>query len=117
MPNNFPRLTLPRLMLAILVMAILFGWIGDHVGRRRSRSLEIADRHARLGAEYRRNSGGDPMMLRTADWHELMRGRFEDAAVRFWEPLPVSKPSPPDDWSSTRMITATPTVPTGAGGP
>ena len=57
----------------------------------------IADNHARLGREYRRNARGDAGMLRTAAWHEHMRQVFEEAATQSGSPIPVSQPFPPKD--------------------
>jgi hypothetical protein len=94
------RLTVFQLLLAVAVCAIVT-YVVTEVPRRRAREhtercLVIADNHARLSREYRRNAGGDAGMLRTAAWHEHMRQVFEEAATQSDAPIPVSQPFPPD---------------------
>lgn len=96
------RLTVFRLLLAVAVCAIVTylatAAFLDRARERSGRFLEIADNHARLGREYRRNAGGDPGLLRIAAWHERMSQAFEAAAARPELSPPVSRPFPPKGW-------------------
>jgi hypothetical protein len=85
-------------MLAVAVMAIALSFASGSSRQHAGRCLEIADNHARLGAEYRRNAKADPVMLRIASWHDFMRSRFEQAASRPWAPPPASRAFPPEGW-------------------
>jgi hypothetical protein len=92
------RLTVRRLMLVVAILALPMVWLGDRTQQRRERSLDLADREAKLGAEYRRNSRGNAGMLRIADWHEFQSRGYLRAADEPWGPIPSCKPSPPNDW-------------------
>ncbi len=100
LPLRVPRmrLTVFRLMLVVAISAIAFYLISDRFGSRRERLLEIANRHSRLGAEYRHNAGGSAGMLSIAAWHDHMRSEFERAAARPWAPSPSSHAFPPKGW-------------------
>ncbi|MDR3623245.1 MAG: hypothetical protein P4L85_28080 [Paludisphaera borealis] len=99
MPIKRIKLSVRDLMLTVALLAIPLSWAADKTGQRRDRCLDLADRHSRLGAEYRRNSGGLESMLHAADWHSYMSRCFEEAADRPWEPIPKSMPIPPKRWS------------------
>jgi hypothetical protein len=109
---RFPsvRLTVFRLLLVVAVCAIVTYVATDGLNRRArertERCLVIADNHARLGREYRRNARGDAGMLRTAAWHEHMRQVFEEAATQSGAPIPVSQPFPPKGWRIPEEKTA-----------
>ena len=86
------------MMLAVALLGLPLTFLADHSQQRRDRRLEIADRHARVGAEYRRNAQGDSGMIRIADWHEFMRAEFERAAGEPWRPIPKSQIFPLPGW-------------------
>ena len=96
------RLTVFRLLLGIAISAIGFylalSPLRERADERFERCLQIADSHARLGAEYLRNARGNPQMLRTAAWHEHMRREFEQAAREPQVAVPRSRPAPPQGW-------------------
>ena len=98
MPSLRIRLTVQRLMLAVTMLALPMVWLGDRTQQRRDRCLDLADREAKLGAEYRRNAGGSASMLRIAAWHEFMSNEFVRAADEPWGPIPSCKPFPPKGW-------------------
>jgi hypothetical protein len=101
------RLTVFRLMLAVAIAAIVCYSVANWSGSRRERLLEIANRHARLGAEYRRNANGHDGMLWTASWHDHMRREFERAASQPWPTVPSSMPFPPKGWRPPAIDNAT----------
>src|SRR4051794_19986623 len=96
------QLTVFRLLLVVAVAAILFHLatapLRDRNQAHYERCMEIADTHARLAAEYRRNGRGDATMIRIATWHQHMRRGFEQAAERPEMPLPSDLPFPPERW-------------------
>ena len=98
MPKQRLRPTVQRVMLAIALLAFPLAFLADRSHQRRERCLEIADRHARIGAEYRRNAHGEPGMLLIAAWHEFMRSEFQRAADEPSRPIPKSHPLPPKGW-------------------
>ncbi len=98
MPSPRIRLTVRRLMLAVALLALPMGWLGDRTQARRARCLDLADREAKLGAEYRRNAGGSAGMLRIAAWHEFQSKEYMRAADKPWGPIPSCKPFPAKDW-------------------
>jgi hypothetical protein len=98
MPEAQIRLTVQRVMLVVALMAFPLAYLAERSQQRRERCLEIADNHARVGAEYRRNAQGQGGMLLTADWHEYMQAEFERAAHESWGPIPKSHPFPPKGW-------------------
>jgi hypothetical protein len=99
MPRPPIRFTVQRVMLAVALLAFPLADLADRSWRHRERCLEIADHHARIGAEYRRNARGRAGMLPTADRHEFMRAEFERAAYEPWRPIPKSSPFPPKGWA------------------
>jgi hypothetical protein len=105
------RLTVFRLLLVVAVCAIVTYVVTDGPKRRAmertERCLVIADNHARLSREYRRNAREQAGMLRIAAWHEHMRQLFEEAATQSGTPIPVSQPFPPEEWRSPEEKTAT----------
>jgi hypothetical protein len=100
----FARWTVFQAMLAVVVMAIAlkFACVSKH--QHAELCLQLANFHARTGAEYRKNAGSDPVMLRTAAWHDFMRRRFEQAADRPWEPIPAFDVFPPMGWQPPRAL-------------
>jgi hypothetical protein len=94
------RLTVFRMLLGVAIAAILLHFLSDWMRNRRERLLQLADRHARIGAEYHDNAGGNLDMLRIAAWHERMRREFERAAAHPWELPPSSQPFPPKRWNA-----------------
>jgi hypothetical protein len=104
-------LTVFRLLLVVAVCAIVMYVVTEGPKRRArertERCLVIADNHARLSHEYRRNARGDAGMLRIAAWHEHLRQVFEEAATQSGAPIPVSQPFPPKGWRSPEETTPT----------
>jgi hypothetical protein len=70
------------LLLIIALVAIPLAWAADETRLRRDRRLDLAHRHLRVGAEYRRNA----------------RMLAEESGV--WGPIPESSPFPPRGWAS-----------------
>jgi hypothetical protein len=104
MPKPRVRLTVQRLMVAVALLAFPLAYLAHPSRPRRERCLELADRHARNGAEYRRNAGGRAAMLRIADWHDFLRAEFERAADEpWWRPIPKSHPAPPKSWVPAKL--------------
>ena len=101
------RLTVFRLMLAVAVAAILLLLATDWARGRHDRLLGVADNHARLGGEYRRNAGKNPTMLVISAWHAELSRRFERASARPWEATPRSSPFPPPGWLPPARRSAT----------
>ena len=106
------RLSVFRMILAVAVCAIVSYVVSEQLkgpireGYERCRAT--ADSHSRMGREYRRNAGGDPVMLRIASWHEHMRRVFEEAAARPESPLPISQPFPPKGWMGPEELARAP---------
>jgi len=78
------------------------------VGRQYEPCRATAGSHSRIGREYRKNAGGDPVMLRIASWHEHMRRVSEEAAARPESPLPISQPFPPKGWMGPEELARAP---------
>ena len=76
------RFTVFRLLLVVAIAAILLYFPSDWTRSRRERFLQVADWHARIGAEYQRNAGGAAIRWRIAGWHEHVSREFERAAAR-----------------------------------
>jgi hypothetical protein len=96
-------------MLAVVVVAIPLSLLSDRNGQHSERCLAIADNHARVGAEYRRNGKAQTGllridMLRLAAWHDEMRRRFEEAANHPWMTPPVNEEVPPKGWVPPKTI-------------
>lgn len=100
---KFPRikLTIFHLSLGIAMIAILVFLATDRLKSRRDRLLNIADNHARIGAEYQRNAHGNADMLRIGAWHAHMSREFERSADQPWTVPPSTRPFPPKGWSPT----------------
>jgi hypothetical protein len=98
MPSLRIRLTVRRLMLGVALLALPMVWLGDRSQERRERCFDLADREAKIGAEYRRNSGGNAGMLRIAAWHEFQSKEYERIADEPWGSIPQCHPFPPKDW-------------------
>jgi hypothetical protein len=96
------RVTVFRLMLAVAVLAVALAIALSSYSDAKSRRVEFllgaSDNHARSGAEYRKNAGGDPTMQRLAAWHEFMSRQFEQAVQNPWSPPPANRESPPIGW-------------------
>jgi hypothetical protein len=99
------RLTTLRLMIGVAALACPLFLIGQESRRHREghreRCLHIADIHASLGIEYRRNADGDPVRLRIAAWHEQMHRVFVEAASHPEGRIPATRPAPPEGWEPT----------------
>ena len=95
-----PRVPLSRLrsLLAVAILAILSHLGAEWPGTSQA-LLQVADWHARTGAEYRRNAGTNWPMAWVAAWHSHMRRVYERAADRPWTIPPASRPLPPQGWA------------------
>jgi hypothetical protein len=91
------QLSMRAMMVLVMAIAVLLAW-SYHWSGRTERCYELASRHAALSAAYAHNGRGTPMMLRIAAWHDHMRQRYEDAALRPWDQIPKSLPFPPRNW-------------------
>jgi hypothetical protein len=96
-------------MLIVAVVAIPLSLLSDRNWQNAERCRAIADNHARVGAEYRRNGKAQTGMLRIdmlrlAEWHDEMRRRFEEAAGRPWMTPPVNEEIPPRSWVAPETI-------------
>ena len=106
---KFPRirLTVFRSLLVVAVAAIFLHLGSEWLRSRRERMLEVADWHARTGAEYRRNAGKNFRMSWVAVWHDSMRKEYERAAGRPWVIPRRSSPFPPSGWTPPPVMVGT----------
>lgn len=95
------KLTVFHLSLGIALIAILLFMTTERLKGRRDRLLNIADNHARIGADYLRNAHGNADLLRIGAWHAHMSREFERAADQPWTVPPSSLSFPPKGWNPT----------------